>query len=139
MAANRLEATTHAEPAKTLTHGECVRLIRSPVRYRPVLAAIDGQEPVPLSCFVLDDGDLLVPAGRDRTLIRRASGRPVAITVTERNLHAPGGWTVTGIGLARPLVAAERPDPLPRATTREDFDTGLRVVIARFTGATDVR
>ncbi|WP_236791137.1 hypothetical protein [Amycolatopsis sp. GM8] len=125
-------------PTRTLSHGECVRLIRAPARYRPVLASIDGQDPVPLTCFVLDEGDLLVPAGRDRELVRRAIGRTVAITVTQRNLHAPGGWTVTGIGLARPLVAADRPDPLPRTTVPEDFDAGLRVVIARLTGAEEV-
>lgn len=105
------------------------------MRYRPVLASIDGQDPVPLECFVLDDGDLLVPAGRNPALLRRATGRTVAITVVQRNLHAPGGWTVTGVGLARPLTAADRPDPLPHNATAEDFDAGLHIVIARLTGA----
>ncbi|TNC21820.1 hypothetical protein [Amycolatopsis alkalitolerans] len=119
-------------PTRTLSHGECVRLIRSPQRFRPVLASIDGQDPVSLTCFVRDDGDLLVPAGADRALVRRAAGRTVTITVTQRNLHAPGGWTVTGIGLARPLAAAERPRGISA-----DFGLGLRVEIARLTGAVE--
>jgi hypothetical protein len=123
-------------PTRILSHGECVKLIRSPERYRPVLASVDGGDPASLTCFVLDDGDLLVPAGPDRSLIRRAAGRTVAVSVTQPNLHQPGGWTVTGIGLARPLVAADRPDPLPRTTSSVagDFATGIRIVMARLTG-----
>jgi hypothetical protein len=113
-----------------------VKLIRSPERYRPVLVSIDGREPVPLTCFVRDDGDLLVPAGQDGSLIRRAAGRTVSVRVTQRSLHPPGAWTVTGIGLARPMVAADRPHPLPRSTsaTPADFGAGLRIAMARLTG-----
>jgi hypothetical protein len=121
---------------RTLSHRECVKLIRAPERYRHALLSIDGQDPVSLMCFVLDDGDLLVPAGQDPSLIRRAAGRTVAVTVTHRHLHAPGGWTVTGIGLARPLVAADRPVPFPRTTSAvpADFRAGIRIVTARLTG-----
>ncbi|GAB2999187.1 hypothetical protein LWP59_20670 [Amycolatopsis acidiphila] len=121
-------------PAKTLSHVECVKLIRSPERYRPVLVSIDGQQPVTLTCFVLDDGDLLVPAGRDRALVRRAAGRTASVNITQRSLHPPGGWTVTGIGLARPLVAADRPDSLPRNLAPGAFDAGIRIAMARLTG-----
>lgn len=118
---------------RALSHRECVKLIRSPERYRHALVSIDGQDPVSVMCFVLDDGDLLVPAGEDPYLIRRSASRTVAVTVTHRNLHAPGGWTVTGVGLARPLVSADRPVPFPHQTSSE-FRAGIRVVMARLTG-----
>lgn len=122
-------------PARTLSHVECVKLIRSPERYRPLLVSIDGCEPVSRMCFVLDDGDLLVPAGHDRSLIRHAAGRAVSVRVSQRSVHPPGSWTVTGVGLARPMLAADRPQPLPRAAGGPGaFDAGLRVVMARLTG-----
>lgn len=120
--------------ARTLSHADCVKLIRSPERYRPVLVSIDGCRPVSLTCFVLDGGDLLVPTGGDRALICRAAGRTVSVSVTHQSPHPPGSWTVTGLGLARPLVPADRPQPLPRATSEADFATGIRIAMARLTG-----
>ncbi|GHF37531.1 hypothetical protein FHX82_006378 [Amycolatopsis bartoniae] len=118
---------------RALSHDECVKLVRSPERYRPALLSVDGREPVTLRCFVLDNGDFLVPG--DRALVRAAAGRTVTVTVTHRGLPALAGWTVTGLGLARPLVAADRPDPLPRISGGTvDFAVGVRVVIARLTG-----
>ena len=115
---------------RALSHGECVKLVRSPERYRPALVSVDGREPATLRCFVVDNGDFLVPG--DRALVRAAAGRTVTITVTHRGL---AGWTVTGLGLARPLSPADRPDPLPRLSGRAvDFTLGVRVVIARLTG-----
>ncbi|SFI66967.1 hypothetical protein [Amycolatopsis sacchari] len=118
---------------RTLSHDECVKLVRSPVRYRRAELSVDGRDAFVRTCLVLDNGDFLVPG--DRALVRTAAGRTVTVTVTHRNRHVPGGWTVSGIGLARPLVAADRPVPLPRATEQDlDFRTGVRVVVARLTG-----
>ncbi|TNC24182.1 hypothetical protein [Amycolatopsis alkalitolerans] len=114
--------------ATTLSHTECVRLARSPDRYRPALASFDGAEPIPLLCLVLGDGDLLVPAGQDPSLVRMAAGRTVSVTVADRDTG--GGWVVTGVGLARPLTPADRAG-LP---VTEDFGTGIRIAMARMTG-----
>ena len=73
---------------RALSHGECVKLVRSPERYRPALVSVDGREPATLRCFVVDNGDFLVPG--DRALVRAAAGRTVTITVTPRGR---AGWS----------------------------------------------
>ncbi|TNC28030.1 hypothetical protein [Amycolatopsis alkalitolerans] len=121
-----------------LTHRECVRLLRSPERGRYGTVTIDDLAPIPLLCLMLDDGDLLIPTGDDRSLIRAAAGRPVSVEFAHRDRDNKQCWTVRGIGLARPMSALDRPRPLPRSTvlaTPGAFRNGIRVVIAHLTGS----
>lgn len=115
----------------TLTHAECVDLVRGPGRTRTALVAVDGAGPVPLACVVVGGGNVVVPTGRDTSLIRAAAGRPVEIE------FADGGWTITGLGLARPLEPDDRP-LAPRRTgpvaLGSSFDNGILVLIARLAG-----
>ncbi|KAA9157460.1 hypothetical protein FPZ12_025145 [Amycolatopsis acidicola] len=122
-------------PGRTLSHHECVKRARSPERYHRARLSIDGREPERYGCFVLDDGDLLVPTGPDRSLVRAASGRPVVVTISQPGRGEPG-WTITGMGLARPLVPADRPRPVPHTTgaLAGRFANGIRIVMARLTG-----
>ncbi|HVV12279.1 hypothetical protein [Amycolatopsis sp.] len=125
--------------ARTLSHQECVKRVRSPERYREALLSVDGREPVRYACFVLDDGDLIVPTGPDRSLVRAANGRPVVVSMSQPG-RGDAGWTVTGMGLARPLAPADRPHPVPHTTgaLAGRFDNGIRIVMARLTGWEDV-
>lgn len=122
----------------TLTHRDCVQLVRSPERGRYGAVTIDGVAPVPLACLMLDDGDLLIPTGDDRSLVRAAAGRPVSVEFTHRDRYGHLCWTVKGVGLARPMSSLDLPRPLPRSTVIETmpgaFSNGVRVVIARLTG-----
>jgi|SRR5438067_11740159 len=124
----------------TLTHPDCTRLLRLPERGRFGMVTIGVLPPEPLGCVVLDDGDLLIPTGSSRSLVRAAAGRPVSVEFTHRDLDGQVCWTVTGIGLARPMNPLDRPNPLPHttvtATMPDAFRNGIRVIIARFTGRT---
>lgn len=121
-----------------LTHAECFRLVATPERGRRGMVSIDGAPPVQLACVVLDDGHLLIPTGTDRTLVRAAAGRPVWIEFTEHDHEGKPSWRVAGLGLARPMGYADRPDPLPRTTVTMEmtapFENGIVVDLARLTG-----
>ncbi|WP_116200205.1 hypothetical protein [Amycolatopsis circi] len=121
-----------------LTHRECVRLLRSPERGRRGIVAIDGLEPVPRVCLLLDAGDVLIPAGPDSGLVRVAAWRPVSLEFTDRDKEGRLRWTVRGIGLARPMTGLDVPRPLPRSTVLaampDAFRNGVRVVVARYRG-----
>lgn len=121
-----------------LTHAECYRLVGTPERGRHAMVSIDGAPAVRLACVALDNGRLLIPTGTDRALVRAAAGRPVSIEFTQHD-HAGGPcWQVTGVGLARPMGYADRPNPLPRTTVTmamaTPFENGLVVELARLTG-----
>jgi hypothetical protein len=121
-----------------LTHAECFRLVATPERGRHAMVSIDGAPPTRLACVVLDPGRLLIPTGADRGLVRAAAGRPISIEFTQRDHDGRPYWTVSGLGLARPMVHADRPNPLPRTTvTREmatPFENGVVVELARLRG-----
>ncbi len=120
------------------THSECVRLLGSPERGRRAMVSIDGRVPISLACVILDSGDLLIPAGTDRALVRSAVGRPVTVEFAQRDRHGNLSWIVNGVGLARPMRHHDPPIPLPRttvtATMTAPFENGIRVNIARFSG-----
>ncbi|MFD2467658.1 hypothetical protein [Amycolatopsis silviterrae] len=121
-----------------LTHGECVRLLRSPERGREAIVAFDGRTPVPRACLLLDAGDVLIPTGPDSGLVRVAALRPVSLEFTDRDKDGRLRWTVRGIGLARPMTGLDVPHPLPRSTVLaavpDAFRNGVRVVVARYRG-----
>lgn len=127
--------------AGALTHAECFRLVGSPERGRLGQVSIDGRPPVALGCVVLDSGRLLIPTGTDRTLVRAAAGRPVSVEFSHHD-HGGRGWWVAGMGLARPMGYADRPDPLPRTTVTSamtsPFANGIVVDVARLTGHRDL-
>ncbi|PRX46565.1 hypothetical protein B0I33_107142 [Prauserella shujinwangii] len=118
----------------TLTHRICAGLAGTPERSRGAVLRVEDDDPVPVACVVLPDGDVLVPTGRDRTLARAARGRPVTIELTDDD----AGWTMSGAGLARPLGPADIPWPLPctgvLAPLRAAFRGGIRIRIARLAG-----
>ncbi|WP_020658917.1 hypothetical protein [Amycolatopsis benzoatilytica] len=119
----------------TLTHRDCVRLLRSAGPSRCGSVSIDGLAPVLLACLVLDDGDVLIPALPDSPLVRAAALRPVAVEFACGDPGAGGHWTVRGIGLARLLAGSDV--PRPRTTvlaTLPHAGGGLRVVVARYHG-----
>lgn len=125
--------------ATPLTHDDCVRLVRSPERYRTGLISVDGHAPLVLACLILDEGDLLIPTASDRTLQRTSRGRPVIANFTHHGLCT--SWSITGSGLARPLCERDRPDPMPHTTMPHTtvpfagfFENGIRVLMARLTG-----
>lgn len=116
-----------------LTHQDCLELVGHPPHSRTAQIAVDGAEPVVLACFVRDTGDVLVPTGNDPSLTRSATGRPVLVEITDKH----GGWTITGVGLARPLGHRDRPAfdaGLDTLAMRYAFDNGILVRIARLTG-----
>ncbi|HET6502896.1 MAG TPA: hypothetical protein VFG87_19255 [Amycolatopsis sp.] len=129
--------TVTRHPPIPLSHNECFRLLGTPERGRRALVSINGDPPVPLGCLVLDPGRLLIPTGTDRTLVRASAGRPVTVEFAHDD-HGGESWTVTGMGLARPMVWADRPSPLPRTTFTSDmaspFDNGIVVEVARLSG-----
>ncbi|WP_232376116.1 hypothetical protein [Amycolatopsis aidingensis] len=102
------------------------------------MVSIDGRVPISLACVILDSGDLLIPAGTDRALVRSAVGRPVTVEFAQRDRHGNLSWIVNGVGLARPMRHHDPPIPLPRttvtATMTAPFENGIRVNIARFSG-----
>ncbi|GAA1939420.1 hypothetical protein [Amycolatopsis minnesotensis] len=120
--------------ATPLTHDDCVRLVRSPERYRTGLISVDGHAPLVLACLVLDEGDLLIPTASDRTLQRTSRGCPVIANFTHHGLCT--SWSITGSGLARPLREHDRPSPMPHTplSLAGFFENGIRVLMARFTG-----
>lgn len=121
-----------------LTHAECFRLVATPERGRHAMVSIDGAEPTRLACVVLDAGRLLIPTGTDRGLVRAAAGRPVSIEFSQQDHDGRPCWTVHGLGLARPMVHADRPNPLPRTTVTMEmaapFENGVVVELARLRG-----
>ncbi|WP_199432831.1 hypothetical protein [Qaidamihabitans albus] len=124
--------------ATELTHQDCIKLIRSPERSRTGMVAVDGRDSVPLACFVLDNGDVLVPTGESRALLRAAAGCPVRVEFSHRDRDGHTAWTVTGTGLARPLHRRDQPRPFPHTTGAlamlQAFQNGIRVRVARLTG-----
>jgi hypothetical protein len=125
-------------PLVPLTHAECLRLVATPERGRRGLVSIDGRPAVPLACVVLDAGRLLIPTGTDRTLVRASAGRPVSVEFSHAEPGGHDSWTIGGMGLARPMSYADRPDPEPRTTVTmmmtSPFENGIVVDIARLTG-----
>lgn len=121
-----------------LTHAECFRLVGTPERGRHAMVSINGAPAVRLACVVLDNGRLLIPTGTDRALVRAAAGRPLSIEFTQHDHAGRPTWQVTGVGLARPMGYADRPNPLPRTTVTmamaRPFENGLVVELARLTG-----
>ncbi|GLY67795.1 hypothetical protein Atai01_44140 [Amycolatopsis taiwanensis] len=121
-----------------LTHAECFRLVGTPERGRHAMVSIDGAPAVRLACVVLDSARLLIPTGTDRTLVRAAAGRPVSIEFTQHDHAGRPSWQVVGLGLARPMGYADRPNPLPRTTVTmtmaAPFENGIVVELARLTG-----
>lgn len=122
----------------TLTHRDCVQLVRSPEGGRYGSVTIDGMAPIPLACLMLDDGDLLIPTGNDRSLVRAAARRPVSVEFTDRGQDGQLRWSVRGVGLARPLCLVDLPRPLPQrplvTALPGAFRNGVRVVMARLSG-----
>jgi hypothetical protein len=119
----------------TLTHQECVKLIGSPERARYGMVSIDGRTPRRLTCLIVGDGDLLIDIDRETPIERAIAGRPVAVEFNHRDHRGNGGWTVTGLGLARPIRSGDKPIPMPYTTLSIGaFETGVRVCIARLTG-----
>jgi hypothetical protein len=119
----------------TLTHQECVKLIGSPERARYGMVSVDGREPRRLTCLIVGDGDLLIDLDRERPIERPMAGRPIAVEFTHHDQRGNGGWTVNGLGLARPIRGGDKPNPMPYTTlTIGAFETGVRVCIARLTG-----
>ncbi|MBK1788450.1 hypothetical protein [Prauserella cavernicola] len=116
--------------ALELTHSDCLRLVCAHGHSHTAMVAVDGETPVPLACFVQDGGDVLVPTGIDPTLTRAATGRPVTISFAGEH----SSWTVTGVGLARPLDHHDRPAFQHVLALRYAFDNGIHVRIARLSG-----
>lgn len=125
-------------PPIPLTHAECFRLVTTPERGRHAMISIDGAPPRKLACVVLDSGRLLIPTGTDRGLVRAAAGRPVSLEFTQHNHDSGTCWTVSGLGLARPMRPTDRPNPLPRTTVTMEmvrpFENGVVVELARLRG-----
>ncbi|MFF5987620.1 hypothetical protein [Prauserella flavalba] len=113
-----------------LTHSDCLALVCSHDHSHTAMIAIDGGRPRPVACFVREGGDVLVPTGTDPSLTRAATGRPVTISFGgERS-----SWTITGVGLARPLGHHDRPRLPHVLALRYAFDNGILVRIARLSG-----
>ncbi|HWD03231.1 MAG TPA: hypothetical protein VG674_12350 [Amycolatopsis sp.] len=121
-----------------LEHRDCVRLLRSPERVRCGFVAIDGREPVPLACVLLDSGDVLIPAGPGSPLVQMAALHPVVVEFTDYDPTGRVRWTVRGIGLARPMTGSDVPRPALHspvlAAIPDTFGNGVRVVMARYHG-----
>ncbi|MEU6641848.1 hypothetical protein ABZ863_04795 [Saccharomonospora sp. NPDC046836] len=122
----------------SLSHEDCVRLVAAPDRGRVGLLSVDGNRPVPLVCFVQTDGDVLIPTGEDRTLLRAAAGRPVTVEFTHPDPDGDSSWTIVAIGLAKPLNRRDEPAGFPYTSGAlamlEAFRNGLRVRVARLEG-----
>jgi hypothetical protein len=99
------------------------------------MVSIDGRTPRRLTCLIVGDGDLLIDIDRETPIERAIAGRPVAVEFNHRDHRGNGGWTVTGLGLARPIRSGDKPIPMPYTTLSIGaFETGVRVCIARLTG-----
>lgn len=118
-----------------LHHADCLELVRGTGERHTARVAVDGASPLLLACFVRAGGDVLVPTGTDASLTRAATGKPVAVEFSGEETGQ--GWTVRGVGLARPLGHRDRPRPAAgdALALRYAFDNGIRIRIARLTGS----
>lgn len=123
----------------SLAHSECVKLVRSPERCRTALVSIEGRAPMALLCFILDNGDVLIPNGKDPVAFRVAALRPVTVEFSHLDRYGPGGWTITGAGIAYPMTYRDHLTPVTRLAVWQakvtTFENGLRIRIARLTGS----
>ncbi|EME58582.1 hypothetical protein H074_18423 [Amycolatopsis decaplanina DSM 44594] len=118
-----------------LAHSECVKLIRTPERRREALISINGCSPVAMPCFMVDNGDLLFSSGEVPAIFHGAAFQPVTVEFLHIDRYEPGGWTITGTGIAYPMTYSNHLTNLAvRKARAGSFEDGLRIRIARFTG-----
>jgi hypothetical protein len=128
---------TTAQQTDALTRDECRELIgRSPAG-RLGSVSIAGAPPTQLTCLLLPTGDVLIPTGGDRDLVRSASGRIVTVQFEQSARDERSGWIVRGTGQARPTGRRER---MPASSTASAlamlyaFENGIRVSLKEVTG-----
>lgn len=115
-----------------------VELLAAPHRAQLGMVSVDDAPPVPLACFVLENGDVLIPTGESRSLELAADRCPVRVEFTRRAPDTDRDWVIVAAGLGRPLTRRDEPAPLPYTSGAlallDVFRHGIRVCVERIEG-----